>query len=100
MSSTTSGFIFYLAIAIFVTMILVRMIRFKRKGGAALVMDVSYLCLYCFLGGLVVFYLVAFIPGADWLWGLAFCAMFWGGFFLRAIPLFRQMREYYRSENA
>jgi undecaprenyl pyrophosphate phosphatase UppP len=93
MKSDATGFVFYLALALAAGLLLLRIFRSGKKGGAALVLDVLYLCLYCFLGGIVIFYVMAFVNQSDWLWGVAFCVMFWGGFFLRALPLFRHLKE-------
>ncbi|MFM7217119.1 MAG: hypothetical protein ACKO1U_03770 [Bacteroidota bacterium] len=93
MKSDASGFVFYLALLLVASLLLLRILRAGKKGGKALVLDILYLCTYCFLGGIVVFYVMAFVSRADWMWGIAFCVMFWGGFFLRAMPLLRHLRQ-------
>ncbi|MFM7728598.1 MAG: hypothetical protein ACKO7B_18005, partial [Flavobacteriales bacterium] len=54
MKSDASGFVFYLALLLVASLLLLRILRAGKKGGKALVLDILYLCTYCFRGGIVV----------------------------------------------
>ena len=91
MNTALSGFLVYILIACLVVLVLLRFLKSKREGGRALIMEIMYLCVYAFMGGIFLCFILEKLPSADWLWGVMFLFLFWGGFIIRSLPLFKSL---------
>jgi len=74
-------------------MLLTRLARSRRKGGKAVVMDLMYLFLYTFMGGALFFFALTQMTGGEFWWAISFFFLFWGGFAMRAYPIFKGLNS-------
>jgi hypothetical protein len=99
MNSSSSGLLVYLLIACLAALAIIRFIKSRKKDGAALVMEVVYLCIYAFMGGIFLCFILEKLPAGDWLWAILFLVLYWGGFLIRSFPLFKQLSGLKSSKN-
>ena len=86
-----SAYLPYLILLLILAMIILRMIRNKRTGSAAVKYEVVYLMVYSFLGGVLVTF---FLEHQEIGWmALLILATFFVGFFVRTLPLFRLIKD-------
>ncbi|MFN8165118.1 MAG: hypothetical protein U0X76_02835 [Bacteroidia bacterium] len=81
----------YLAGICLVVLLIVRFLRSRRRGAAAVKFDVIYLAVYAFLAGILISF---FLNHPEFgMMGLLIFATFMAGFIFRAIPLFRLISD-------
>ncbi len=85
----------YLAGICILALIVIRVIRARKSGAAAVKFEVLYLIVYGFLAGVLVSF---FLNHPEFgLAGLVIFGAFLAGFILRALPLFRLISEVERK---
>ncbi len=88
---SNSAYLPYLMGISIILMIVLRVMRRKRIGSAAVKFEVLYLMAYSFLFGVLVTF---FLEHQDIGWmAILISATFFVGFFVRTMPLFRLIRE-------
>jgi hypothetical protein len=88
---TVSAYLPYLVGILVITMIILRFMRSKRTGAAAVKFEVLYLMVYTFTAGVLVTFFLEH-PEIGWM-SLLILATFFAGFILRAMPLFRLIKD-------
>lgn len=86
-----SAYLPYLIGFLVVSLIILRIIRSKRSGSAAVKFEILYLMVYTFMAGVLVTFFLEH-PEIGWM-SLLILGTFFAGFILRAVPLFRLIRE-------
>ena len=86
-----SAYLPYLILLLIITMLILRVMRKKRIGSAAVKFEVLYLMVYSFLGGVLVTF---FLEHQEIGWmSLLILATFFVGFSVRTLPLFRLIKD-------
>ena len=79
----------YVLVAILVIIISLRILKGRRKGIAALKIEIIYLLVYCFLGGFLTYLAISKFPSIAY--AILFLGVFWAGLLIRIYPLFKQL---------
>ena len=74
-------------------MVITRILRSRRTGGKAIVLELMYLFFYTFMGGSLFFFAITQMSGGESLWAISFFVLFWGGFAIRAYPIFKGLNS-------
>lgn len=86
-----SAYLPYLIVVLILAMVILRFMRRKRIGSAAVKFEVLYLMVYSFLGGVLVTF---FLEHQEIGWmAMLILATFFVGFFVRTLPLFRLIKD-------
>jgi hypothetical protein len=74
-------------------MVALRLLKARKKGIQAVMLEMLYLCVYCFLGGTMFFFGMTQIDGpfSEGIWILLMLVVFWLGFAMRAFALYRML---------
>ena len=86
-----SAYLPYLIAILILAMVILRLIRRKRIGSAAVKFEVLYLMVYSFLGGVLVTFFLEH-PEIGWM-SILILVTFFIGFFVRTLPLFRLIKD-------
>ena len=85
-----SAYLPYLIVVLILAMVILRFMRRKRIGSAAVRFEVLYLMVYSFLGGVLVTF---FLEHQEIGWmAMLILATFFVGFFVRTLHLFRLIK--------
>jgi Na+/proline symporter len=86
-----SAYLPYLVVILIIAMVVIRFMRSKRTGSAAVKFEVLYLMVYSFLGGVLATF---FLEHQEIGWmSILILATFAVGFIVRTLPLFRLIKS-------